>query len=594
MGPRGSIGINATRISMSAALAVAALAASLALSCEAARALTISPLNGTPDASLSTQISFVGAPAADIKAVSVVGSRSGRHRGRLKSYASAPGASFLADKRFVAGERVTATAVVTGTGPARRVSTSFTIAHPASYPHIPMETPVAAKPGAVQSFVSQPSLHPPSVQVSVSSPSEEIGDVFISPNHGAGQWGPMIIDGAGQLVWFQPMPAGSTAMNLQVERYAGQPVLVWWHGYLSRLGFGLGVNEIYNTSYQPVAHVTAGNGYSADLHEMQITPNGSAFITAYSFVHADLSSAGGSRQGVLLDSILQEIDIKTGLVMFEWHPYGHVPLRDSYSSPGTPWDYFHLNSIDPDPWGDGNFIVSARNTWAAYEISYHTGAVLWRLGGRSSSFRMGSGTGTAWQHDVRWQPDRTLTMFDNGSAPKAHSQSRQVHVRIDWRHKAVTLIDRHVHTPALLSGSQGDSDTLPDGDTFVGWGEQPYITEFSPSGEVVFDARLPPPGQSYRAYRVPWSATPTSPPSIAVRPAGPGAATIYASWNGATAVRSWRVLSGDAASTLAPVLSLARNGFETAISLPAAHPWFAVQALDAGGQVLGTSPPAHA
>ena len=118
--------------------------------------------------------------------------------------------------------------------------TSFTIAHPASYPHYPMEPPPQAKPGAVQSFVSQPSLHPPTVQVSKSSLSEEIGDVFISPNHGAGQWGPMIIDGAGQLVWFQPMPAGSTAMNLQVDRYEGQPVLVWWHGYLSRLGYGLG------------------------------------------------------------------------------------------------------------------------------------------------------------------------------------------------------------------------------------------------------------------------------------------------------------------------------------------------------------------
>jgi hypothetical protein len=456
-----------------------------------------------------------------------------------------------------------------------------------------MEAPPKPNPGTVQSFVSQPSLDPPTVQVSRSSLSEEIGDVFIAPNHGAGQWGPMIIDGAGQLVWFQPMPAGTTAMNLQVAHYEGQPVLVWWQGYVSRLGFGLGTNEIYNTSYQPVARVSAGNGYSADLHDIQITPQGSAFITAYSFVRADLSEGGGSRQGLLLDSVLQQIDIKTGLVMFEWHAYGHIPLADSYSAPGTPWDYFHLNSIDPDPWGDGNFIVSSRNTWAAYEISYHTGDVLWRLGGKRSTFKMGSGTGTAWQHDVRWQPDRTLTMFDNGSAPKVHSQSRQVHLRIDWKHKAVTVLDRHVHTPALLSGSQGDSDTLPDGDTFIGWGEQPYITEFSPSGEVVFDARLPAPGQSYRAYRVPWSATPPGPPSMAVRATAPGADTVYASWNGATAVRSWRVLSGDSAGALAPITDAARNGFETAISVPAAHPWFAVQALDANGTVLVTSLPAH-
>jgi hypothetical protein len=167
-------------------------------------------------------------------------------------------------------------------------------------------------------------------------------------------------------------------------------------------------------------------------------------------------------------------------------------------------------------------------------------------------------------------------------------------VRIDWKRRAVAVVDRHVHSPALLSGSQGDSDTLPDGDTFVGWGEQPYITEFSPSGEVVFDARLPPPGQSYRAYRAPWSATPAGPPSVAVRTTAPGVSTIYASWNGTTAVRSWRAFSGDNPSGLAPVTEVPRNAFETAISLPAAHPWFAVQALDASGQVLGTSAAAHA
>jgi hypothetical protein len=391
------------------------------------------------------------------------------------------------------------------------------------------------------------------------------------------------------------MPAGSTAMNFDLQSYEGRPALVWWQGYLSRLGFGLGIDEIYNSSYQPIARVAAGNGYSADLHEMQITPQGSAFITVYSFVHADLSSGGGSRQGILLDSILQEIDIKTGLVMFEWHAYGHVPLWDSYATPGSgPWDYFHVNSVSFDPWNDGNFIISSRNTWAAYEVSYHTGAVLWRLGGKRSTFRMGSGTGTSWQHDVRWQPDRTLTIFDNGSAPKVHSQSREIHVRIDWKGKAVTLVDRHVHTPALLSGSQGDSETLPDGDVFVGWGEQPYFTEFGPSGEVVFDARLPAPGQSYRAHRAPWSATPTSPPAAAVQGAGPGLVTVYASWNGATAVHAWRVLAGANPGALTAITTVPRAGFETAIALRTAAPWFSVQALSSDGGVLGTSPAAHA
>ena len=214
-------------------------------------------------------------------------------------------------------------------------------------------------------------------------------------------------------------------------------MLVWWQGHIpENLGVGFGVDEIYSTAYQHVATVSAGNGYQADLHEMQITPQGSAFITAYTLVDADLSSAGGPRQGILQDAILQEIDIPTGLVMFEWHAYGHVALSDSYSAPpssgGTPWDFFHINSISLDPSGDGNFIVSARNTWTAYEVEHVTGAVLWRLGGKHSSFKMGSGTGTAWQHDVRWQPDGTLTIFDDGATPKEHSQSRAIRERIDW------------------------------------------------------------------------------------------------------------------------------------------------------------------
>jgi hypothetical protein len=575
--------------------AVLLACAFLALLGEAAQALSISPLNGTPAASPQTQISFLGAPAGQISHVSVVASRSGRHRGRLKPYASAPGASFVPSSTFVQGEQVTASALAGPRGHARRVSSRFTIARRAYVAMTPMESPPKAKPGTVQSFVSQPSLHPPSVQVNVASSAPGGDAVFVAPTHGAGQWGPMIIDQTGQLVWFQAAPRGSVAMNLQAQSYEGQPVLAWWQGYISRLGLGLGTNLIYNSSYQPVARIAGGNGYPADLHELQITPQGSAFITAYTFVQADLSSGSGPRRGILVDCLIQEIDIKTGLVMFEWHAYGHVPLWDAYTTPvsGQPWDFFHVNSVSLDPSGDGNFIISSRNTWAAYEVSKHTGAILWRVGGKRPSFKMGPGTGTAWQHDARWQPDRTLTIFDNGSAPKIHPQSRVIRERIDWAHKTVTVVDRDVHTPALISGSQGNAEALDDGGVFVGWGEVPYMTEFSQSGQVLFDARLPAPGQTYRAYRSPWKGTPAGPPALAVRSTGPGTVTLYASWNGATEVRAWRVLAGPSSGSVAPVTTLPRNGFETAIPAAAA-PWFAVQALGPGGLVLATSPPAHA
>ena len=570
-----------------------AIAVALAIA-PAARALSISPLTGTPDASPATQISFLGAPAGQIASVSVVGSSSGRHAGALAAYVSSPGESFRPTHPFAQGERVTASALIGPRGHARRVSTSFTVARLARYAIPGPGRPAPARAGTVQSFVSEPALHPPKVAITVNSPAASPGDVFITPTHGLGQSGPMIIDPAGRLVWYRPVPSGQVAANLQVGRYRGQPVLVWWQGNIAaRLGVGFGTDEILSSSYTPIASVSAGNGYAADLHDIQLTPQGSALITAYSLVDADLSSVGGSRTGILQDSLMQEVDVATGLVMFEWHAYGHVELSNSYSripaKASEPWDFFHINSISADPWGDGDFIVSSRNTWAAYEVDHAGGRVLWRVGGRRSSFKMGAGTGTAWQHDVRWQPDHTLSVFDNGGVPKQHSQSRVIRERIDWRHRKVSLVSRSVRTPALLSGSQGNDQLLADGSSFVGWGEDPFFTEFSASGQILFDAHLPLPGQSYRAYRFPWSATPAAAPALAVSSKA-GAATVYASWNGATGVSSWRVLAGATPSTLTPVATVPVAGFETAVALGGAGPVFAVQALDAAGAVIGTSP----
>jgi hypothetical protein len=577
-------------------LAVMAWIAFFVVPAESAQALAVSPLNGTPDASPQTQISFLGAPIGEISHVSVVGSRSGGHAGKLEAYASSPGASFLPSRSFTQGERVTATALIGRSGHTERVSTTFTVARLSGY-QAAAGTPLRlSKAGLVQSFASAPSLQPPSVRVTVNSPQASPGDVFLTPSHGYGQPGAMILDPAGRLVWFQPAPSGEIDADLQVQSLYGQPVLVWWQGKVPPiLGVGFGEDQIYSTSYKPLGTVTAGNGYQADLHEMQITPQGSAYVTAYTLVDADLSSAGGERDGVLQDAVLQEVDIKTGLVMYEWHAYGHVALGDSYSNPphtGRPWDFFHLNSVSLDPWGDGNFIISSRNTWAAYEIDRVTGAVLWRLGGKHSSFKMGPGTGTAYQHDVRWQANDTLTVFDDGAAPKVHSESRAITERINWKSRKVELIGRDVHTPALLAGSQGNDQVLPNGNSFVGWGEAPYVTELSPSGAVLFDAYLPYPGDSYRAYRFPWSATPATPPALAVKPSSATAATVYASWNGATGVSHWVVLAGAGSTSLAPIATVASAGFETAVPVSSADPYFAVQALGSSGQLLGTSKPA--
>jgi hypothetical protein len=576
-------------------LALVLMAAVCVTPADAGAAVALSPLNGTPDASPQTQISFLGVPADEIAHVTVVGSHSGRHGGKLESYASSPGASFLPSHPFAQGERVTASAIVGPEHHPQRVSTTFTIARLPDYRVLGSKPIELSKQGLVQSFVSQPELKPPALYVSTDSPQATPGDLFFTPTHGYGQSGAMIASGQGGLIWFHQAPAGEIDADLQVQSYEGQPVLTWWQGKVPQsLGVGFGQDEIYSSAYTPVATVSAGNGYQADLHELQITPRGAAFITAYSLVDANLSAERGSSNGILQDAILQEIDIKTGLVMFEWHAYGHVPLSDSYSTPsssaGQPWDFFHMNSVSVDPWSDGNFVISSRNMWAAYEINHWSGAVMWRLGGRHPSFKMGAGTGFAWQHDVRWQPDHTLTIFDDGATPKEHSQSRAIRERIDWAHRSVELVGRYVRTPPLLTGSQGNDQVLADGNSLVGWGEEPYLTEFNTAGQILFEAHFPSPGQSYRAYRFPWSGQPASAPSAGVTANTGETAVVYASWNGATDVSEWRVVGGESAtSAIAPLATAPASGFETAIPVSSADAYFAVQALGPTGQVLSTS-----
>ena len=168
------------------------------------------------------------------------------------------------------------------------------------------------------------------------------------------------------------------------------------------LGFGQGEDMVMDPNYQTVATVRAGNGYEADLHDFQIAPDDVAYITVYNVMRCDLSPVGGARNGVIIDTAVQEVDMKTGLVRWEWHSLDHVGVSESHApvpTTATPWDWFHLNSIDLEP--SGNLLISARSTWAAYQLEGGSGNILWRLGGTRSSFAMGPGTETAWQHDAR-------------------------------------------------------------------------------------------------------------------------------------------------------------------------------------------------
>lgn len=573
------------------ACAAATLNTSAAL---AGGAVTVSPAPNSVDASYRSQLSFAGVPAPELAVTSVTGSRSGSHAGSLEAYSQGDGASFVPQAPFAEGELVTVKAALRSASGEQQFEWSFTTAQvdrASRSLETPPPPPPPAKASEIQHFVSRPDLKPPVVSVTTNTGAQAPGDLFLAPYAGPGQYGPTILDAGGGLVWFKPVPKGARAANLRLQQYRGQPVLTWWQDPLVGGGHrGAGV-VIADRSYREIAQVRAGNGYSPDLHAFEITPQGTALLTVYDAIRCNLSPYGGPADGAIADTLFQEIDLATGLVRFEWHALDHVPLSASYmpvrpGTPHAPWDFFHINAIST---AEGAYLVDSRNTWAAYRVDPRSGQLLWTLGGKQSSFTLGPGAAPAWQHDARMGPNATVTFFDNGATPPVHPQSRAIVLQLDMQQMTANLVASFAHPKPLIAPSQGNFQALEGGDWVVGWGQEPWFTEYAPGGQVLFDAHLPFAYQSFTVLKFPWSATPPRGPALVVHRGAHRAAAAYVSWNGATEVARWRLLGGASTHALAPVVEAPRAGFETRIALSRRPRYLAVQALDGAGRVLGAS-----
>jgi hypothetical protein len=402
----------------------------------------------------------------------------------------------------------------------------------------------------------------------------------------------MIVDRDGRLIWFKQVD--TVAFDLNVQSLDGKPVLTWWEGLVND-GYGRGTAQIAGTSYDIARTVNAGDGLLADLHEFNLTSAGTALLTAYEVATADLSALGGSRRGTVLAGHAQEVDLRTGKVLFDWNSLDHVGVDESYKptaaqggEPGA-YDYFHINSIAET--ADGNLLISARNTWTVYKVDRGTGKILWRLNGKRSDFTIATAAHFYWQHDVREVNGGTVTLFDNdGISATMQRQSRALVLSVDTKAMHVDLAHAYVLPTRFLSATQGSTQLLADGRVFVGWGSQPYFSEFAPDGTLLLEGQLPLNIQSYRALTHDWPGAPAGVPSVAVLENPAGGVVVYASWNGATEIYTWVVLAGEHRSTLEPVGSQRWDGFETAVAINSAGPYFATVAVDSAGRQLGRSP----
>ncbi|MGH2879178.1 MAG: MFS transporter [Solirubrobacteraceae bacterium] len=485
------------------------------------------------------------------------------------------------------------------------------------------------------SFVSAPNLHPPIVRHTpgratsgTPSPGYILTANFYNLSYPPliGQSGPLILDNKLQPVWFQAVPEKVVASNLATQSYEGRPVLNWWQGLVTNTGqTESGEDVVVDQHYRPIARLRGADGWVLTLHEFLIDGQ-DAWVTANKNLALDLSDYGGAYNGALIDSAVQEYNLKSGKLLRTWDALDHISLADSYATlptNGFPWDAYHVNSIQLV--GPNTFLVSMRNTWAAYLVDTSSGKILWTLGGKRSDFRFGPGAAFQWQHDVAFEPGQAsagqssagtatagasassssslLSMYDDhccqitsgGKNVPATGPSRGLVLRIDQQRRTATLVAQYVREREFAADYMGDAQPLPSGGAFVGWGSEPYFSEFGRSGQLVLDGELPWPDVSYRATLAHWVGLPLTDPSGAARHSGTKT-VVYASWNGATQLSSWRLLAGSATGRLSAVRSAAKSGFETAIVVPSsartgAYTRFQLQALDSAGRPVGISQP---
>ena len=433
-------------------------------------------------------------------------------------------------------------------------------------------------------------LTPPHLTVTHAAAGVAPGFVFVAEKGGKKKpSGPVIADNRGRIVWYHEVPHGLEATDFRTQIYRGKPVLTWWQGAISKAGVGRGEYVVYDDTYRELTRLEAGNGLDGDLHEFTLTPRGTAYITVYDEVPADLRSVGGPKDGFVYDSVVQELDVATGDVKFEWHSLDHVPLKESLqanrepaknATKKRPLDYFHVNSVSDAP--GGNILISARNTSALYLLA-RNGHVIWWLGGKRSDFGPPAEVTFRFQHDARLHPDGTLSLFDNGAIPKLEPFTRPLVLKIDETERVASILKSFVHPRKISAPYEGNLQLLDDGGAVVGWGGVRRVTEFSRTGEVRFELKLPY-GDTYRGYRLPWVGRPGGRPAIAV-----DGDRVYASWNGKTDVAFWEVLSGPDPDHLSRIAGHDWAGLETAIQLETPPPAVAVRALDAHGRVLGSS-----
>ena len=403
----------------------------------------------------------------------------------------------------------------------------------------------------------------PHFTVTTIAPNSTEGYIFVAPFYWTrakiGSY-LLILNDQGKLVYYQ-----SVADALDAWDFKEQP-----NGLLSYYDQKSSTFYLMNSHYQVADTYQAGDGYFADLHDLQVLPNGNALLMSYDAETIDMSKIveGGKTNATVTGLIVQELDPSKN-VIFEWRSWDHFSFFDSTSSlTDQSIDLVHGNSLALS--NDGNLLLSSRDLGEITKINLQTGDIMWRLGGKENMFTFVNSQTFAYQHDVRQLPNGNITVFDNQGTQQVPAPSEGMEYKIDEINKTVTQVWGFTHTPPVFATFLGDVQTLSDGNMVLGWGAPSQakgysfvtMTEVNSDNQTLFELIFDQPYVSYRAFRFPWQGTPSTPPTLAYKENN-GTLTLGYSWNGATEVASYQVYGGDSQQSLGLIDVKPKTDFET-------------------------------
>ena len=469
----------------------------------------ISPKPGSDYNSLQTNIIFRSAELIDpatleANLVSVMGSKSGIHTGKLILSDDSKTLLFNPDSPFEPSENVTVNlkpGILTTSGKSiNKISIKFTttsLKQPLDNDIINDEGSSNNIPAALLKTdeILADTLPPDMVPLTITSINNpDKGYYFLTLGSYL-----MILNDTGKVIKYKKVTPSPS--NFEVQQ----------NGLYSYISGGKAF--ITDTSLKILDSVTTQNGYKLDGHEFVCLPNGHYLVMSYDPQYVDMSKVvpKGFPSVKVTGCVFQELD-RNKNVVFQWRTWDYFQITDSYQRLDSivSVDAIHSNSMFYDI--DGNIIISSRHISSITKINRQTGDVMWRLGGKNNDFTFigenesNKPTYFSYQHNMRRNANGNFTLYDNGNQ-HSPNYSRAVEYKLDEAQKTATLVWEYRHTPDVYGAATGNVHRTANGNTVIGWGMasrtdgQPQMTEVHPDKTIALELSVPTTASTYRVFK---------------------------------------------------------------------------------------------